>query len=80
MAFVECQFDLSGAVQLLPPHGAKTCFSSSPSGQILPGGFGWLTSDKATVCGSTVSIAEPAVLSKNVGQADLADQKSCAPL
>lgn len=65
VAFSECQFDLSGAVQLLPLHGTKTCVSSSPSGQILPGGFGWLTPDDAAVCGATVTVEKPAVSSKN---------------
>jgi Flp pilus assembly protein TadG len=65
VAFSECQFDLSGTVQLLILHGSSTCVSDSPSGQVIPGGFGWLTPDNASVCGSTVTIANPAVSSKN---------------
>jgi hypothetical protein len=65
IAFSECQFDLSGTTQLLTLHGTTTCVSSSPSGQVIPGGFGWLTPDNSTVCGSTVTIANPAVSSKN---------------
>lgn len=65
VAFSECQFDLSGKEQLLTLHGTTTCVSSSPSGQIIPGGFGWLTPDSGTVCGSTLTIANPAVSSKN---------------
>lgn len=63
IAFSECQFDLSGAVQVLPIHGTTTCVSSSPSGQIIPGGFGWLQSD-AGECGATLSLASPSVRSK----------------
>ncbi|GAC1489885.1 MAG: hypothetical protein NVS2B15_08050 [Pseudarthrobacter sp.] len=65
VTFSECQFDLSGTTQLLTLHGTTTCVSDSPSGQVIPGGFGWLTPDSSSVCGSTVTIANPAVSSKN---------------
>ena len=65
VAFSECQFNLAGTTQLLILHGSSTCTSSSPSGQVIPGGFGWLTPDNGTVCGATVTIANPAVSSKN---------------
>lgn len=65
VAFSECQFDLSGKTQLLTLHGTSTCASSSPSGQLIPGGFGWLTPDSGSVCGTTVAIANPAAASKN---------------
>lgn len=65
VAFSECQFNLNGTLQLLVLHGSSTCSSSSPSGQVIPGGFGWLTPDNGTVCGATVTIANPAVSSKN---------------
>ena len=65
VAFSECQFNLSGTTQLLILHGSTTCVSDSPSGQVIPGGFGWLTPDNSSVCGSTVTIANPAVSSKN---------------
>lgn len=77
VAFSECQFDLSGTVQLLPLHGTTTCVSDSPSGQIIPGGFGWLTPDDSTVCGSTVTIANPAVSSKNGDS--MPNQQLCKP-
>jgi hypothetical protein len=63
VTFSECQFDLSGAIQVLPIHGTTTCVSSSPSGHIIPGGFGWLQSD-AGACGATISLANPLVASK----------------
>lgn len=66
IVFSECQFDLTGTVQVLAMHGesgGRTCVSSSPSGQIIPGGFGWLESDPGK-CGSTVSLAKPNVPSK----------------
>jgi Flp pilus assembly protein TadG len=65
VAFSECQFNLAGSTQLLTLHGTTTCVSSSPSGQVIPGGFGWLTPDSSAVCGTTVTIASPAVSSKN---------------
>ncbi|MET4144216.1 pilus assembly protein TadG-related protein [Arthrobacter sp. UYCo732] len=65
VAFSECQFDLSGKTQLLTLHGTTTCVSSSPSGQVIPGGFGWLTPDSSSVCGATITITKPAVSSKN---------------
>jgi Flp pilus assembly protein TadG len=65
VAFSECQFNLAGTTQLLILHGSSTCVSDSPSGQVIPGGFGWLTPDNSNVCGSTVTIANPAVSSKN---------------
>lgn len=77
VTFSECQFDLSGAVQLLPLHGTTSCVSDSPSGQIIPGGFGWLTPDNATVCGATVTIANPAVSSKNGDS--MPNQQLCKP-
>lgn len=36
-----------------------------PVRAVIPGGFGWLTPDNSSVCGSTVTIASPAVSSKN---------------
>jgi Flp pilus assembly protein TadG len=77
VAFSECQFNLSGTVQLLILHGSGTCVSDSPSGQVIPGGFGWLTPDNATVCGATVTIANPAVSSKNGDS--MPNQQQCKP-
>ncbi|MFK4299661.1 hypothetical protein ABH924_004846 [Arthrobacter sp. GAS37] len=77
VTFSECQFDLSGTVQLLSLHGSTTCVSDSPSGQIVPGGFGWLTPDTSAVCGSTVTIANPAVSSKNGDS--MPNQQLCKP-
>ncbi len=62
VTFSECQFDLSGVIQVLPIHGTTSCVSSSPSGHIIPGGFGWLQSDTGK-CGATISVANPAVQS-----------------
>lgn len=45
LAFAPCVFDLDGGVQLIRFHGNTTppsCTSTSPSGQVLPGGFSWL--------------------------------------
>ncbi|MGO4235799.1 pilus assembly protein TadG-related protein [Pseudarthrobacter sp. YAF2] len=64
VAFSDCQFDLSGATQVLVVHGPK-CASHNPSGQLIPGGFGWLTPDNGNVCGATVTIAKPALQGSN---------------
>lgn len=45
LAFAPCVFDLDGGVQLIRFHGntdPPSCTSTSPSGQVLPGGFSWL--------------------------------------
>lgn len=45
LAFAPCVFKLDGGVQLIRYHGntdPPSCTSTSPSGQILPGGFSWL--------------------------------------
>ena len=43
LAFAPCQFDINGGVQTILTHGSTTCVSDSPSGQVIPGGFEWLT-------------------------------------
>ncbi|GAB2766571.1 hypothetical protein GCM10027090_40680 [Sinomonas soli] len=62
VTFSECQFDLSGTVQVLEIHGSNSCRDSS-SGQIIPGGFGWLVSNTGS-CGVTVTLANPTMGSK----------------
>lgn len=45
LAFAPCAFQLDGAIQVISKHGdsgGTNCESTSPSGQSLPGGFGWL--------------------------------------
>ena len=46
LAFAPCVFDLDGGVQLIRYHGntdPPSCTSTSPSGQVMPGGFSWLS-------------------------------------
>lgn len=43
LAFAPCQFDINGATQTILTHGSTTCVSDSQSGQVIPGGFDWLT-------------------------------------
>lgn len=43
LTFAPCQFDINGATQTILTHGSTTCVSDSPSGQVIPGGFEWLT-------------------------------------
>lgn len=50
LAFAPCVFDLNGGVQLIRYHGntdPPSCTSTSPSGQVLPGGFSWLAGSDA---------------------------------
>ncbi|MCZ2403967.1 pilus assembly protein TadG [Paenarthrobacter sp. Z7-10] len=57
ITFSDCQFDLSGTVQLLRYHmtdAAHTC-SRGTSGLVVPGGFGWLQQDPG-LCQSTINI------------------------
>lgn len=52
LAFAPCVFKLDGGVQLIRYHGntdPPSCTSTSPSGQVLPGGFSWLAGSN-TAC------------------------------
>lgn len=51
---------LSESANLWPPSRSSWC---CPSKSVS--GFGWFTPDNSSVCGSTVTIASPAVSSKN---------------
>ena len=69
LAFAPCNFLLSGPTQVISMHGdsgGTPCTSVSPSGQILPGGFGWLN-DPGNNCAANVSIATNAPLSGSTG-------------
>lgn len=63
LAFSECQFNLTGATQVLQLSGGTTCNSSNSSGHTIPGGFGWLKPDTGT-CGVAISLASPTIASK----------------
>lgn len=63
LAFSECQFNLTGATQVIAYHGGPSCASSNGSGHVVPGGFGWLDSDPGK-CGATITLASPTVSSK----------------
>jgi len=57
ITFSDCQFNLSGAVQLLQIHmtdAAHEC-GRGPSGLIIPGGFGWLNQDPGQ-CQATINL------------------------
>lgn len=57
LTFSDCQFNLSGTVQLLQIHmtdPAHDC-ERGPSGLIIPGGFGWLDQDPGQ-CQATVNM------------------------
>lgn len=69
LAFAPCNFKLNGAIQVISRHGdtgGTSCSSTSPSGQILPGGFGWLATP-AGVCNAAVDIAVNAIMTSNTG-------------
>ncbi len=59
LAFAPCSFNPDGSIQVLRVHGSEgeSCTSTSPSGQALPGGFGWID-DPTGTCTATVDIAE----------------------
>ncbi|MCU1518901.1 MAG: putative Flp pilus-assembly TadE/G-like [Pseudarthrobacter sp.] len=58
LTFAPCQFDINGATDTILTHGSETCVSDSPSGQVIPGGFAWLSSDPGQ-CRATVHPDDP---------------------
>ncbi|KQQ20869.1 hypothetical protein ASF48_09870 [Rathayibacter sp. Leaf299] len=69
LAFAPCVFRLDGAVQVISMHGdsgGTACQTTSPSGQLLPGGFGWLN-DPLGTCRAKVDVAKPAPVSGSTG-------------
>ena len=69
LAFAPCKFMLGGPTQVISMHGdsgGTPCTSVSPSGQLLPGGFGWLN-DPSNSCSANVSIANHSLLSGSTG-------------
>ncbi|MDQ4501869.1 pilus assembly protein TadG-related protein [Sinomonas sp. ASV322] len=61
LTFSVCQVQglVNGPVQLLVDHGlgANASCLYGPSGQVVPGGFGWLVQDPGK-CGATINIAQ----------------------
>lgn len=61
LTFSVCQVQgqINGGAQLLQDHGsgANASCNYGPSGQVTPGGFGWLTQDPGS-CGATINIAQ----------------------
>jgi hypothetical protein len=69
MTFAPCVFKLNGAIQVISMHGdsgGTACSSTSPSGKVLPGGFGWLK-DSAGTCQATVTAGTNAIVSGSTG-------------
>lgn len=69
LAFAPCVFKLDGPVQVISMHGGSggtVCSSTSPSGQLLPGGFGWLA-DPTGRCRADVDIAVKAPMKSDTG-------------
>jgi hypothetical protein len=69
MTFAPCVFKLDGAVQVISMHGdvgGVSCSSTSPSGKVLPGGFGWLK-DTGGNCRATVTAGTAATVSGSTG-------------
>lgn len=50
LAFSECQFTLSGNIQLIASKGVTMPGCTSKSGNIIPGGFGYLKATDPTKC------------------------------
>ncbi|MGO4471796.1 TadE/TadG family type IV pilus assembly protein [Arthrobacter sp. M-10] len=83
LAFAPCQFDINGATQTILTHGSTTCVSDSPSGQVIPGGFEWLTPVPGQCAAqvypddpSTSGVVDPYAQSKT----GLSMPKECKPL
>ncbi|MFD1214473.1 pilus assembly protein TadG-related protein [Arthrobacter sp. GCM10027362] len=79
LAFAPCVFKLDGPVQVISMHGdsgGTDCSSVSPSGKLLPGGFGWLD-DPAGRCRADVDIAVNAPMRSDTGTSLPAN---CAPV
>jgi Flp pilus assembly protein TadG len=69
LAFAPCNFKLNGAIQVISRHGdsgGTPCSSTSPSGQLLPGGFGWLATPSGA-CNARVDIAVNATMTSDTG-------------
>ncbi|NKX52545.1 hypothetical protein HER39_18605, partial [Arthrobacter deserti] len=69
LAFAPCVFRLDGPVQVISMHGdpgGTVCSSTSPSGQLLPGGSGWLE-DPDRTCPVDVDIAVQAPMRSDAG-------------
>ncbi|WP_262105774.1 Tad domain-containing protein [Arthrobacter sp. Marseille-P9274] len=50
LAFSECQFTLTGGIQLVASKGVTMPGCTSSSGNLIPGGFGYLKSSDSTKC------------------------------
>ncbi len=66
LAFAPCEFALGSGIRVFRTHGDPTCSSTSPSGQVLPGGFSWLAHPSGT-CTLRVDIAVNAPLPSDNG-------------
>lgn len=69
LAFAPCNFQLNGAIQVISRHGdadRAICSSTSPSGQLMPGGFGWLATPSG-VCNASVDVAVNATMTSDTG-------------
>jgi Flp pilus assembly protein TadG len=69
ITFAPCVFKLDGPIQVISMHGdsgGTSCSSTSPSGQLLPGGFGWLAAPAGT-CNTRADIAVNAPMSSDTG-------------
>lgn len=69
MTFAPCVFKLDGAIQVISMHGDSggvSCSSTSPSGKLLPGGFGWLK-DSGGSCRATVTAGSDALVTSSTG-------------
>ncbi len=71
----ECEFNLSGIVQVVLLDKGPSCTSSDGTGQSIPGGFGWLDSDTGK-CGLALTLANATVTSS----AGLGTPSQCKPV
>ncbi|GLB67134.1 pilus assembly protein TadG-related protein [Arthrobacter mangrovi] len=67
LAFSECQFTLSGALQLIASKGVPMPGCTSSSGNLIPGGFGYLKSSDPAECDVYTQISATAGMPSDTG-------------
>jgi len=67
LAFSECQFALSGNVQLIASKGVSMPGCTSSSGNVIPGGFGYLKSSDAAECDVYTQVSATTGMPSNTG-------------
>jgi hypothetical protein len=67
LTFSECQFTLSGNLQLIASKGVTMPGCTSSSGNVIPGGFGYLRSSDSTECDIYTQVSATAGMPSDTG-------------